>query len=145
MRKKVKCVLKKNNTRVQETGIENCWCKKFWDFDGKYWRNQSPPFCWGHPWEVRWAYLGEKEFQLFQFFILDNQNYSSLLEVEGALVQSSRTEKDCTRVDNNLSVISVVRTKESVRNIRTKESVRNILKWILLSLWEGISVWKQVT
>ena len=78
--------------------------------------------------------LVRKGFQLFQFFILDNQNYSSLLEVEGALVQSSLTEKDCTRVDNNLSVISVVRTKESVRNIRTKESVRNILKWILLSL-----------
>ena len=63
--------------RVQEVGIENCWCKKILGF---WWETlmkpTSLPFCqtfWPDKWSLGEGYggstLGEKGFKLFQLVI----------------------------------------------------------------------------
>ena len=72
--------------RVQEVGIENCWCKKVLGF---WWetlmKSTSISFCqtfWPDKWSLSEGYggstLGEKGFKLFQLFI----NYIDIIRRE---------------------------------------------------------------
>ena len=70
------CVLKESNMWVHEVGIENCWCKSNRILVENIDQTNPPPFrqtFWPDKWGLREGYggpnLGEKGFQLFQFFI----------------------------------------------------------------------------